>query len=423
MYIQKKYKNNLRLITAPMEGTRTFTVLVMIATGSKYENRDNSGISHFLEHMFFKGTEKRPSTLGISSELDSVGAEFNAFTSKEYTGYWVKVSSDKKEMAVDIISDMLINSKFESEEINREKGVIIEELNMYEDNPMMHIEDVFEQCLYGDTPAGWDVIGTKDNINNFERKDFIDYFKTQYVAENTVVCFAGDVSINESEVFVDKYFSKMNNAKSIDKKATSDLQDSPKVKINNKKTDQVNLSLGVRTVPSNHKDEIILKFVANILGGSMSSRLFTQLRERNGLAYYVRTGTEFYTDTGYLTTQAGVPISKIDQSIDIILKEYRKIKTESIDEVELKKVKDMIKGRAILQMESSDNIANWYAKQAVLDKKILQLSDFIKIIDNITANDVQRVSDYIFNNNRLNLAMIGDFNNESLKNFQANLKL
>ncbi len=421
MYIQKKYDNNLRLITAPIKNSKTFIVLVMVATGSKYENKGNNGVSHFLEHMFFKGTEKRPTTLKISTELDSVGAEFNAFTGKEYTGYWVKVSSDKKDIAVDIVSDMLMNSKFDLEEINREKGVIIEEMNMYHDNPMIYIDDVFEQCLYGDTPAGWDIIGTKDNILNFDREALVSYFNTQYVSKNTVICFAGDVNKEESENLVNTYFSEMKNTEPIKKKAVNDSQDSPRIKINNKETDQINLSLGVRTVPINHKDEIILKFIATLLGGSMSSRLFTQLRERSGLAYYVKSSAEFYTDTGYLTTQAAVPAKKIEQSIEIILNEYKKIKNEVVSVAELKKVKDMIRGKLVLQMESSDNVASWYAKQAIFKEKILELSDFINIIDNITVNDIQRVANDVFNENTLNLAMIGNFKDKD--RFKNMLKL
>ncbi len=421
MYIQKKYDNNLRLITAPIKNSKTFIVLVMVATGSKYENKGNNGVSHFLEHMFFKGTEKRPTTLKISTELDSVGAEFNAFTGKEYTGYWVKVSSDKKDIAVDIVSDMLMNSKFDLEEINREKGVIIEEMNMYHDNPMIYIDDVFEQCLYGNTPAGWDIIGTKDNILNFDREALVSYFNTQYVSKNTVICFAGDVNKEESENLVNTYFSEMKNTEPIKKKAVNDSQDSPRIKINNKETDQINLSLGVRTVPINHKDEIILKFIATLLGGSMSSRLFTQLRERSGLAYYVKSSAEFYTDTGYLTTQAAVPAKKIEQSIEIILNEYKKIKNEVVSVAELKKVKDMIRGKLVLQMESSDNVASWYAKQAIFKEKILELSDFINIIDNITVNDIQRVANDVFNENTLNLAMIGNFKDKD--RFKNMLKL
>ena len=317
-FIDKTLKNGLRLIYSPMEGTKTVTVLAIFGTGSKYENRENNGISHFLEHMIFKGTEKRPTTMDIASELDGVGADFNAFTAKEYTGYWVKVNKEKLNLALDIVSDMLLNSKFDEQEIDREKGVIIEEINMYEDNPMMSIEDVFENCLYGDTPAGWDVAGPKENILKMQRKDFITYFNSQYGTNQSTVCLAGNIT-KEVEEKVEKYFAELRMNDFQDKEKTIEKQSEPKVKIKYKDTDQTTISLGVRAYPVGHKDEMALKMLAIILGGSMSSRMFTEIRERRGLAYYVKTAAELYTDTGFLTTQAGLNSEKLDEAVKTIL--------------------------------------------------------------------------------------------------------
>jgi len=408
MYKKVELKNGLELITAPIEGTKTATVFVMIGVGSKNEERSNNGISHFLEHVFFKGTEKRPDTLTISSELDSIGADFNAFTTKEFTGFWVKVDSSRIESAIDILSDMLQNSKFDSNEIDREKGVIIEEINMYQDNPMMYIEDVFESCLYGDTPAGREIIGTKENITNFKRKDFIDYIKNQYSSKNIKICVAGNLG-DKSGDLIEKYFSKLNNFNPKAKLKTTENQKEPKVKIHYKDIEQANLALGVRTFPIEHKDEIILKLLSIILGGSMSSRLFISLRERSGLAYYVRTQAEFYSDTGYLTTMAGVPANKADEAIQIIFDEYKKMKEELVLEEELRRVKDMIKGKSIIQLELSDNVANWYAKQAVIRKSISTPEEYFKKLEEVTAGDIKRVANEVFVNKGLNLAVIGPF--------------
>ncbi len=292
MYNLKKLSNGLNLITIPMRGTKTATILVMVKTGSKYENKKNNGISHFLEHMFFKGTDKRPNTLAIALELDKVGGEYNAFTGKEYTGYWVKVESSQIKLALDVVSDMLINSKFEQKEIEREKGVIIEELNMCRDNPMMHIEDVFEELLYGNQPAGWDTIGTKGNILGFKRRDFIDYLTSQYGVQNVFVCVAGNLGAGTRHgaflrEMVNKYFSKLQISDFQGKQPVKEKQTKPQVKLHYKKIDQANLSLGVRAFPIGHQDEFILKITSILLGGSMSSRLFIQLRERHGVAYYV----------------------------------------------------------------------------------------------------------------------------------------
>jgi len=412
MYSINKLSNGLRLITIPMRGTKTATVLVMVGTGSKYENKNNNGISHFLEHMFFKGTSRRPDTLSIASELDKVGGEYNAFTSKEYTGYWVKVEARQIELALDVVSDMLLNSKFEAKEIEREKGVIIEELNMYRDNPLMYIEDLFEECLYGDQPAGWDTIGSKENILRFKRKDFINYLTSQYGAQNTFVCVAGNIKPDISKL-INKYFLKLQEGETpAFRLPVKENQLSPQVKLHYKKTDQAHLSLGVRTFPIRHKDEFILKVVSILLGGSMSSRLFIQLRERQGLAYYVRTQTEFYTDSGYLTTQAGVPIEKIEQAIKTILNEYKKLASNLVSKQELDKTKECLKGRVTLQLEASDSIANWYARSAVLRDKVLTPENFFKAINKVTVKDVQRVAKDIFINQGLNLAVIGPFKNE-----------
>ncbi len=420
--MQKK----LKIIKVPMRGTKTITILVMVGTGSKYENKKNNGISHFLEHMFFKGTKKRPNTMAISSELDALGAEFNAFTGKEYTGYWVKVEAGKIKKAIDILADMFLNSLFEQKEIDREKGVIIEELNMYEDNPMMHIEDVFEQVLYGDTPAGWDTIGTKENILSFKQKDFLNYFNSQYNPDSTVICLAGnfsgigDIKKEVERKFLKKSFLQKNSFK--EKEKVVDEQKSPQVKIKHKKTDQAHLSLGVRTFPKGDKREIVLKLLSIILGGSMSSRLFISLREREGLAYYTHTSAEFYSDSGYLTTQSGVPVDKVERAIKIILKEYKKLSKNLIEPKELKRVKDMLIGRMAIQLEASDNVANWYARQEVMARtikrergeslKIVSPQEYLEKIKSIKAIDIKKVSQEIFVEKNLNLAVIGDYKDE-----------
>lgn len=394
----------------PLKGTKTVTVLAMVATGSKYENRQNNGISHFLEHMFFKGTQKRPRTMDIASELDGVGAEYNAFTDKECTGYWVKVDYSKKDLALDVVSDILLNSKFSQAEIDRERGVIMEERNMYLNNPMMRIDDIFENCLYGDTPAGWDIVGTKKNIQSLDRKDFLKYFKNQYGAENTVVCLAGNVKPEDSEKLVAKYFKGLRKAEPKEKEPVKEKkQTKPGLKLEYKEGEQINLSLGVRAYPIDHPKEYLAKMISVILGGSMSSRLFTQLRERHGLAYYVRTASVFYTDTGYLTTEAGVPKDKLDKAIEIILEEYRKIRDNLVPEKELARTKELVKGRTLIQLESSDQVANWYARQEIFREDLFSWKEFLKKVDEIKPEDMKKAAEEIFQNSGLNLALIGPF--------------
>lgn len=415
-----KYKkiilsNKAPLITVPIKGAQTATALLMFKTGSRYETKHNNGISHFLEHMFFKGTKKRVNTLAIASELDALGCEFNAFTGKEYTGYWVKAAADKVNKALEVLGDMLLNSQFSSQEIEREKGVIIEELNMYEDNPMMHIEDVLETCLFGDTPAGWETIGTKENIKKFKRQDFIDYFNSQYGANSGQLILAGKIK-PETLKAAKEILSNLENNKWNKQVKSVYQQKSPQVLSIFKNIDQVNLSLAVRTFPLNHFEEFNAKLLAIILGGAMSSRLFINLRERNGLAYYVKTDVEFYSDAGYLTTQAGVPVKQTTKAIKIILNEYKRLKKELVTKEELKKAKDLLRGRLLLQMESSDNLANWYARQAILRPKIITPVDFLSRIDKITPKDLKLTAQKIFVNKNLNLALIGRIKSGEVKN-------
>lgn len=414
-----KYKvdylsNKIPLITVPIKGAPTTTALVIIKTGSKYENRQNNGLSHFLEHMFFKGTAKRPNTLTLSSELDSLGGEYNAFTAKEFTGYWVKVAAPKIKNALGIISDMLLNSKIAAEEIERERGVIIEELNMYEDNPIMHVEDIFESCLYGDVPAGWETIGTKENIRGFKREDFIKYLESQYGARSMYIVLAGGLKDLDKKA-IETMFVGVKKNKWQDKKAVVEKQKKPQLKISYKANDQVNLSLGVRTYAIGHADEFKIRLLAIILGGSMSSRLFIGLRERKGLAYYVRSMAEFYSDSGYLTTQAGVPIEKTEEAIKVILAEYARMATEPVSAKELKRAKDLLQGKSLLQMEATDNLAVWYARQAILRKKMITPAEFLRTINKITAQDLQKTAQKIFVNSGLNLALIGRVKEEKFK--------
>lgn len=413
-YKKEILSNKVPLITIPIKGAKATTALVIFKTGSKNETRETSGLSHFLEHMFFKGTKNRPNTLVLSSEMDSLGGEYNAFTSKEYTGYWFKVANNKLNKALHILSDMLFNSLFDEQEIEREKGVIIEELNMYQDNPRMHIEDVFEACLYGDTSAGWETIGTKENIRRFKRQDFLAYLEQQYGSRSAYIVIAGAVKPVDKKL-AGKLFSGFQKNNYQDKPLLVEKQTHPQLKIVPKKTDQLTLALGVRTVKIDHPDEFKLKLLAIILGGSMSSRLFINLRERNGLAYYVRTSNEFYSDSGYLDTQAGVPRDKIEMAIKIILEEYKKLTTELIPEKELRRAKDILQGRVMLQMEASDNLANWYAQQVMYRRTILTPGELIKKIKKISAIDLQKVARQIFINRHLNLAIIGNVNEKKIK--------
>jgi len=342
MYKKTTLKNGLRIITVPMKNTRAVSVLALVGTGSKYEKKGVNGISHFLEHMFFKGTKKRPTALKVAETLDQVGGNYNAFTGKELTGYWAKVDSKHLDIALDWVSDIFLNSKFEQKEINKEKGVIIEEFNMYLDTPMAYIDDLWEKLLYGNQPAGWLTIGTKKNIRNFKRKDFLNYFRDHYSTRNSVICVAGDIERKKIEEKIKKYFKKTRTVIPKTKLKVIEKQKEPKILIHYKKTDQAHIYLGVRAYNMFDHRRFAQAIMATILGGFMSSRLFTSIREKRGLAYYVRTLSESTTDTGCLVTKAGIDNRKIKEAIKLILKEYEKLKETKISETELLKAKDYL---------------------------------------------------------------------------------
>lgn len=407
MYKKTVLDNGLRVIIAPMEGTKTATVLVMVGTGSRYETKEINGISHFLEHLFFKGTKNRPTTLAISEELEKIGAEFNAFTSKEYTGFYVKVPIFHLDIAMDVISDMLFNSLFVSKEIERERSTIQEEIKMIKDDPPRYVSDLFETLLYGDIPIGWEIIGTSETVQKISRKQIIEYFKNHYIAKNVNVVVAGAIENSDGLKKIKKYFNNFNGKEKKDRIKTSEFQNKPKILIYPKETNQVHISLGVRGYNIKHPDRYALSLLSAILGGGMSSRLFISVRERRGFAYYIFSSAEFYTDTGYYTSQAGIDIKNTEKAISLILSEYKKIVANGVTAEELKKVKDQIKSRTVMSLESSSFTASFFADQEILEGKILTPEEKFALIDKVKVSDISRVARDIFKNEKLNLALIG----------------
>ena len=410
-YKKTTIKNGLRIITVPMKDTQTATVVVMVGVGSRYESEKQAGLSHFIEHMFFKGTHKRPTTLSIGEELDAIGGEYNAFTGKDRTLYYVKVDSKHLKVALDVVSDIYLNSILDEKEIEKEKGTILQELNMYEDNPMASVGDVYEKLMYTENSLGREIIGYKKTISSFRRQEFFDYMRLFYVANDTAVCIAGKFDEKSIIRQVENYFEKMPHGPKPKYAKVKDVQKSPKVKVKFKKTDQTHLILGVRAFHENHKDRYVLGLLSIILGGNMSSRLFIEVREKQGLAYYVRSAVGAFEDCGYLATQAGVDHKNLSVTIKTILKEYKKIATEKVSQKELQKAKDYIKGHSVMGFEASDEVAMFYIDQETRRKKIMSLEEVFKKFDKVTPADILRVAKIIFKVKNLNLAVIGPQNN------------
>lgn len=404
-------KNGLRIITIPLLNTRVATVFVLVKTGSKYERKELSGISHFLEHMLFKKTKKRKDALRIAEDLDKVGGLYNAFTGEEYTGYYAKVNASKISLAIDWVSDIYLHSLLPEKEIEKEKGVIREEINMRYDNPMAYCQILFQKLLYGDQPAGRDIAGTKDSVSSINRKDLFSYMNSQYVAQNTVVVVAGNIKTKETEEEIIKSFGSIREKESEKSYEVVEKQKEPEVLSFKKQTDQTHLVLGVRGFNTFHSHRYTQEVIAAILGGMMSSRLFVKIRDEMGLAYYVKTSVEDNPDTGILATQAGVDNGKVEKTVEAILEEYEKIKEVKVSEKELRKAKEHLKGKSAILLESSDALAYFHGTSELLEGKTYSLEEVFKFIDKVSAKDIKDAAKEIFKPENLNLALVGPHGN------------
>ena len=420
----KKYtiKNGLRVLEIPMAGVQSATVLILVGVGSRYEEKEINGLSHFLEHMAFKGTLRRPTALEIASTIDGIGGEFNAFTSKDHTGFYIKAASKHILLLFDVLSDMLLHSKFDAVEIEKEKGVIIEEINMYEDTPMRKVGDLYENLLYGDSKLGRDISGKADVIRSINREDFLAYMQRFYSPANTIIAVAGGVGKSTKiKDLTEKNLGEWRNKQVEQADLVLDRQDKPQVLVKFKDTQQAHLCIGVRSYKLIHPDRYKLGVLTNILGGGMSSRLFIEVRERRGLAYYIRANNEMYFDVGNFVTQAGVELKSIDDAIKVILEQFERVKKNKVDDEEMNKAKENLKGKLILDLEDSRNMAGLYGTAELLEKEVHTPEEIIKKIDEVRAGDIMKIAKDIFIEKNLNLAVIGPYKEEG--KFQQLLKL
>lgn len=403
----KKLANGLRILLVPMQEQRTATVLVLVEAGSKYEAKEKNGVSHFLEHMCFKGTVRRPTQLTIARELDSLGAESNAFTGHEYTGYYAKTAAGHLPQVLDLLSDIYCNSLFNPKDIEQEKAAIVGEINMYEDIPMRKVGHLFMKLLYGDQPAGWEITGPKELVTTFTREDFLAYRKMHYVPEATIVVVAGNFNKEKITRLIAAQFGGLAKAKKKGKRNVDDAQTAPGILLHYKESDQTHLVLGVRSFPLEHSDYPALGVLAGILGAGMSSRLFQKVRTEMGLGYYVHASNESFTDHGMFTASAGVVNERAEEAVRAILEEFVLLKNVLVPTDELKKVKDMLAGRLVLGLETSDELSEFYGFQEILRKELRTPEELIKSMRRVTALDIKRVAKKIFVTEHLNLAVVG----------------
>ncbi|MBI2022055.1 insulinase family protein [Candidatus Daviesbacteria bacterium] len=412
MYKLNILKNGLTLITVNMPHLDSVTTLMAVGAGSRYESKQTNGISHFLEHMFFKGSRKYPTAEIISTLIDGIGAVNNAATSKEYTYYWIKSSAKNLELAIDILSSMLKESLVVEEEVEREKGVIVEELRMFRDNPGRYVYDLYERLQFGDTPLGWDIGGDEKTINSIEREGIINYVNSLYTPNNMALVFVGKLP-KDIKKLAENYFSDLpKRSKYAFAPYKKTKQDKPKVNIFYKKTDQTNLVLGVEGYDRHDKKRFAARVLGVILGEGMSSRLFIQVRERRGLAYHVYAGSDCYIDTGSFSVYAGLKLEKTTEGLEVIMAELRRTVLEKVTDEELKKAKEMIRGRLAIRSESTNFLAEHFGTKFILDQELETFDDLLKKVDAVTLEEIKDVASELFVTRKFNLQLIGPFKDE-----------
>lgn len=413
-YHKHTLSNGVRLLITPVTSLESFTLTVWVRVGSRYEETKIGGISHFLEHMVFKGSEKRPSAQLIASSVDAIGGEFNAATSKEWTNFYIKGRSEVVETAFDVLSDMVLRPLIKEDDLEREKGVILEEMAMYEDTPRAKIGDVFEQLIFKGTSLGEDIIGTKKSVKAITRDDFLKYRDTHYFSENILITISGGIAQERAIELANKYFSKVISKKQFNQDPVEITQKAPQILLSNKGKEQANFIIGFLGNKLKHKDRYIESVLSSILGGGMSSRLFTEIREKRGLAYAVKTGVERYIDTGYIETYAGVDPKKALEAIKVTLDQLYGLRDSKfkITNEELKKAKEYIKGHLALSLEDTRDINHFFGEEEIVSGETRTLEEVYKGIDKVEIDDLIRVSKEIFVPSKLNLAIIGPYKSQ-----------
>jgi predicted Zn-dependent peptidase len=409
--------NGLRILLAPQPQAMAASVLILVAAGSEYETKKVNGVSHFLEHMVFKGTVNRPRVGQISEELDALGAVSNAFTDQELTGYYAKVEAKKLPRVLDIITDIYLNPVFAPEEIEKERAVIVEEINMDQDRLPRKASELFTSLLYGDQPAGWDIAGTKEILKKIFKPQIESYRRARYVMAGTVVVVAGKFDGTAVTRQVRSAFAHLPRGRAAAKPKTVDRQKKPSVSAHFKESGQSHLVLGFRAFDQFDPRRYALQVAADVLGGGMSSRLFKRVREELAAAYYVSAGASLSLDHGHFQVSAGVDHAKTEIVVRAILEECRRMRDEIVPEKELRRSKDHMLGGLVLGLESSDELALFYGSQEILEKRILSPERLAAMIREVTSADVRAALRGIFRNDRLNLAIVGPYkNNKALEN-------
>ena len=414
MYQKTVLDNGLRVITSTMPHAYSVCVGIFMGTGSRYESNDKAGVSHFIEHLCFKGTHRRATSKEICEIIEGVGGILNAGTDKEMTVYWCKVARPHFPLAIDVLADMLSNSRFDPEDIDKERQVIIEEINMSLDSPQQTVDMLIDKLVWPEHPMGRDVAGTKASVSGLGREDMLCYMKQHYTAGNTVIAVSGGISHEEAVASLKDFFGSWQIGPLQKYLAANDKQYQARFQSEHRTTEQAHLCLALPGLSLTHPDRFSLDLLNVILGEGMSSRLFVEIREKRGLAYAIQSYINHHLDTGSLTVYAGVDPTSLPTTVSAILKELRQLK-EEIPEVDLTKAKELSKGRLLLRMEDTRSVAGWLGAQELLLGEILTVDQVVSIIDSIRADDLLRVAQELFTADKLNLAVVGPVEEKQLE--------
>lgn len=413
MYIKHKLDNGVRIVAEEIKYVNSVSIGIWVKVGSRNEDEGNNGISHFIEHMLFKGTKNRTAK-EIAGTIDKIGGQLNAFTAKECTCFYAKVLDTHFDIALDILSDMFFNSTFSENEIEKEKGVVLEEIGMYEDSPEDLVHDIFNQSVWSKNPLGMPILGTEETLKAIKRQDIIDYIDSNYTPENIVISVVGNFDKEHVLSEIEKVFSKHKAFKK-DKVIINEPVFTPIYKHKEKNTEQAHLCIGFKGFELSNKYTYPLLVLNNIFGGAMSSRLFQKIREEKGLAYSVFSYPSSYTDCGILSIYAGMKPNQLDYVIELIIEEINQIKANGISEEELYDSKEQIKGSYILGLESTSGRMNSIGKSELLLDKIYSPKEIIELIDAVTMDDINHVINLVFNIEKMGAAIIGPNRSTILK--------
>jgi len=411
LYQKTTLGNGLRVITAAMPHTKAVSISIFIGVGSRYETEAQAGVSHFIEHLLFKGTPKRPTAREISEAIEGVGGMLNGGTDKELTVYWCKVAKPHWQMALDVLSDVLLNSKFDPQEIEKERTVIIEEINMSKDSPAQQVNLLIDDLLWPNHPLGRDIAGSRESVTGITRDMMLGYLAEKYSPDSTVIVVSGNIEHQEVISAVQQVLGDWVKQRIHSGYAAYKGQITRQLTIETRDTEQVHLCLALPGLSLLHPNRFTLDLFNIILGEGMSSRLFAEIRDRLGLAYSIYSYVDHFLDTGSIVVYAGMEIKSMKKAVKAILEQLSQL-TERVPESELSKAKELSKGRLLLRMEDSRNVAGWLGGQEVLTGRIWTVDQVESIVDSITALEIEKLAQELFVASQLRLAVVGPVNAE-----------